>query len=44
MLKQGPAFHFEIAEIRNKRVQDNEVRLYEMGSQTMLIVTSQMKR
>ena len=33
MLKQGPDFHFEItAVIRNKRVQDNEVRLYMLNS------------
>ena len=28
MLKQGPDFHFEISGNSNKRVRDNEVRLY----------------
>ena len=28
MLKKGPDFHFEIVVIRNKRVRDNEVRMY----------------
>ena len=28
MLKQGPDFHFEITDIRDKRSQDNEGRLY----------------